>query len=108
LITYVTIASFIDASVLFAAFIAGGIVSFLWGVQGEQLEDDTSPDDGSSKMYDEYYKAPMDYILVPFFFVSSPFSIHRGSENPSLSEPILDNFLHCYQAKYCNTNESLG
>jgi hypothetical protein len=73
LIAYVTIASFIDASVLFAAFIAGGVVSFLWGVQREQLEDDTSPDDGSSKMYDEYYKAPMDYILVPFFFVGSPF-----------------------------------
>jgi Kef-type K+ transport system membrane component KefB len=70
LITYVTIASFIDASVLFAAFIAGGVVSFLWGVQRGQLEDDTSPDDGPSKMYDEYYKVPMDYILVPFFFVS--------------------------------------
>ena len=70
LIIYVTIASFIDASVLFAAFIAGGVVSFLWGVQREQLEDDTSPDDGPSKMYEEYYKAPMDYILVPFFFVS--------------------------------------
>jgi nitrogen fixation-related uncharacterized protein len=73
LITYVTIALFIDASVLFAAFIAGGVVSFLWSVQREQLEDDTSPEDGPSKMYDEYYKAPMGYILVPFFFVSCPF-----------------------------------
>jgi nitrogen fixation-related uncharacterized protein len=108
LITYVTIASFIDASILFAAFIAGGVVSFLWGVQREQLEDDTSPDDGSSKMYDEYYKAPMDYILVPFFFVGSPFFYSSWLREPSLSEPTLDNFLLCYQAKYCNTNESLG
>jgi Kef-type K+ transport system membrane component KefB len=78
LIVYVTMASFIDASVLFAAFIAGGVVSFLWGVQTEQLKDDTSLDDGPSKMYDEYYKAPMDYVLIPFFFVSYiPYPIHK-------------------------------
>jgi Kef-type K+ transport system membrane component KefB len=69
LISFVTIASFIDASVLFAAFTAGGVVSFLWSMRHEQQNEQES-DNGAVKMYGEYYKPAMDYILVPFFFVS--------------------------------------
>ncbi|KAK6583514.1 hypothetical protein PZA11_004590 [Diplocarpon coronariae] len=68
---YVTIAAFIDGSVLFAAFLAGGVVNFLWSVQCE----DTEQHGGAAGMYALYYQAPMDYILVPFFFASIGFSI---------------------------------
>jgi Kef-type K+ transport system membrane component KefB len=78
LIIFVTIASFIDASVLFAAFIAGGVVNFLW-IRNEEREE--SLQDGPSSMYEQYYKSVMDFILVPFFFVSSclPFSPYGKS-----------------------------
>lgn len=66
LIIFVTIASFIDASVLFAAFIAGGLVNFLWNVDTE-----TSADSDSSEVYEKYFKSVMHYVLVPFFFVST-------------------------------------
>jgi Kef-type K+ transport system membrane component KefB len=69
LIVFVTIASFIDASVLFAAFIAGGVVSFLWGQEQERNE--APQHDGPSTMYEQYFKSTMDFILVPFFFVST-------------------------------------
>ena len=68
LIIFVTIASFIDASVLFAAFIAGGVVSFLW--DQEQDRDESPEHDNPLTMYEQYYKSIMDFILVPFFFVS--------------------------------------
>jgi Kef-type K+ transport system membrane component KefB len=70
LIMYVTIASFIDASVLLASFIAGGIVSFLWASQCGQRERQPESDFGPMEMYESYYKSAMDYVLVPFFFVS--------------------------------------
>ncbi|KAE9368807.1 Sodium/hydrogen exchanger [Stipitochalara longipes BDJ] len=73
LIIFVTIAAFIDASVLFAAFIAGGVVSFLWSHIENQ--DETLQLDGPSTMYEHYFKSVMDYILVPFFFASIGFSI---------------------------------
>ena len=69
LIIFVTIAAFIDASVLFAAFIAGGVVSFLWGRNQDQ--DEIVQRDGPSVMYEQYFKSVMDCILVPFFFVST-------------------------------------
>jgi Kef-type K+ transport system membrane component KefB len=72
LIIFVTIASFIDASVLFAAFIAGGVVSFLW--DQEQDRDQSPEHDNPSTMYEQYYKSIMDFILVPFFFVSIIFA----------------------------------
>jgi len=70
LVIFVTIAAFIDASVLFAAFIAGGVVSFLWSrtENREEVVQDTGP----SIMYEHYFKSVMDFILVPFFFVSIP------------------------------------
>ncbi|KAF8848954.1 Sodium/hydrogen exchanger, partial [Acephala macrosclerotiorum] len=76
LIIFVTIAAFIDASVLFAAFIAGGVVSSLWNAEHQQrTAGDEQAFDGPSLMYDRYYKSLMDYILVPFFFASIGFSI---------------------------------
>jgi Kef-type K+ transport system membrane component KefB len=69
LILFVTIASFIDASILFSAFIAGGVVSFLWGQDQERNE--APQHDGPSTMYEQYFKSAMDFILVPFFFVST-------------------------------------
>ncbi len=75
LIIFVTIASYIEASVLFAAFIAGGVVKFLCGVQAEGDSTNTS---SPSNMYKIYYKSLIEYILAPFFFV--------GSILPSLSE----------------------
>ena len=64
---FVTIASFIDGSVLFAAFIAGGVVSFLWGqnLTRSEIPEQNSP----SMMYEQYCKSVMDFVLVPFFFV---------------------------------------
>ena len=70
LIIFVTIAAFIDASVLFAAFIAGGVVSFLWSQTENRYE--ASQYTGPSIMYEHYFKSVMDFILVPFFFVSMP------------------------------------
>jgi len=66
LIIFVTIASFTNASVLFAGFIAGGVVKFLWVVHPDQ-----SGEGGPSGMYDKYFKSAMDHVLVPFFFVSN-------------------------------------
>jgi Kef-type K+ transport system membrane component KefB len=76
LITFVTIASFIDASVLFAAFIAGGLVNFLW-IKNQVCEESLQRG-GPALMYDEYYKSLMNFILVPFFFVSSSLSFGSG------------------------------
>ncbi|KAJ8066290.1 hypothetical protein OCU04_005370 [Sclerotinia nivalis] len=45
LIVFVTIASFIDASVLFAAFIAGGVVNYLWDVGMHDVEEESRSDD---------------------------------------------------------------
>jgi Kef-type K+ transport system membrane component KefB len=70
LITFVTIASFIDASVLFAAFIAGGVLSFLGAASSEQQQSGTTLHNGPVHMYEEYFKPVMGCILVPFFFVS--------------------------------------
>ena len=70
LVIFVTIASFIDCSVLFAAFIAGGLVNFLSSLQEPQSPMISTSDGGPSKMYQQYYKPVMEFILVPFFFVS--------------------------------------
>ncbi|KAF7863896.1 hypothetical protein EAF04_006861 [Stromatinia cepivora] len=74
LIAFVTIASFIDASVLFAAFIAGGVVNYLWDVGMHDVEEE-SRSNTAQRMYEEYYKSIMEFILVPFFFASIGFSI---------------------------------
>lgn len=69
LIIFVTIASFIDASVLFAAFIAGGLINYLWDLGKYSIEEKRP--NAAQRMYEEYYKSIMDFILVPFFFVST-------------------------------------
>jgi Kef-type K+ transport system membrane component KefB len=71
LIIFVTIASFIDASVLFSAFIAGGLVNNFSSSAKPHAQDQTPPRENSPGMYESYYKPFMDSILVPFFFVSA-------------------------------------
>jgi Kef-type K+ transport system membrane component KefB len=71
LLIFVTIAAFIDASLLFAAFIAGGLVNYLWDFQ--RLAHPSTNQDSSSIMYEKYYKTVMDFLLIPFFFVSRYF-----------------------------------
>jgi Kef-type K+ transport system membrane component KefB len=85
LIIFVTIASFIDASVLFAAFIAGGVVSFLWALRNEQQQSESTSGNGPAEMYEEYYKPVMEYILVPFFFVS----LYSTSQPQVLLSPLI-------------------
>lgn len=61
LVVYVTIADFVDGSVLFAAFLAGAVVRYL-EENGERAS--------VEKMYEKYYRPALDFMLVPFFFVS--------------------------------------
>jgi Kef-type K+ transport system membrane component KefB len=65
LLIFITIASYIDASVLFAAFLAGGVVNYLW-----TFADNEMTTNSVVAMYDRYYRPLLDFILVPFFFVS--------------------------------------
>ena len=82
LVIFITIASFIDASVLFAAFIAGGLVNFLWDVQNDRQPNQSS--DGSPTiMYKQYYKPLMEFGLVPFFFVSLKSTPCTAQSDPS-------------------------
>ena len=70
LIALVTIASFINASLLFAAFIAGGVVTYIWGVTNSM---EPAFDQAPLKLYQQCYKQLMDFVLIPFFFVSPCF-----------------------------------
>jgi Kef-type K+ transport system membrane component KefB len=72
LIIFVSIASVIGASVLFAAFIAGGVVNSLASIQDDSGTTQSESNTNLSKMYEQYYKPAMDFILIPFFFVSLP------------------------------------
>lgn len=72
LIALVTIASFIDASVLFAAFIAGGVVNYIWGITNSV---GSASNKTPLKLYNQYYKQLMDFVLIPFFFVSLPLQL---------------------------------
>lgn len=87
LIAYVTIAAFIHASVLFAAFIAGGIVSYLWAAGDPPPEGEHST--GSGEMYEGYYTPMAQYVLMPFFFVSFLSSQHAHQMLLSVQVPTL-------------------
>jgi Kef-type K+ transport system membrane component KefB len=63
LLVFITIASFIDASILFAAFLAGGVLSYLVGDSEASIH---SP----MVIFDIYYRPLLNFILTPFFFVS--------------------------------------
>jgi Kef-type K+ transport system membrane component KefB len=76
LLAFITIASFIDASVLFAAFLAGGVLSHIWSCGSPEAT--TS---GGVIIFDQYYRPLMDHLLVPFFFVSSPPFVHFSNYN---------------------------
>jgi Kef-type K+ transport system membrane component KefB len=77
LIIFVIIASFTDTSVLFAAFIAGGVVNYLWTSPTPEQSSGAPIHQSPLNMYEEYYKPVMDTILVPFFFVSLPFLLPK-------------------------------
>lgn len=73
LIAFVSIAAYIDASILFAAFIAGGFVQYL----GDHVVSQDASDRvdeltmRSTEIYDRYYHPVIAYVLAPFFFVST-------------------------------------
>lgn len=80
LIVFVVIASFIDASVLLSAFLAGGVTTYFWETHSEhhsqqpQSQEDHIQNDfhgDPSQMYNKYFKSVIDFVLVPFFFVSN-------------------------------------
>lgn len=67
LYAFITVAAFVDASTLFAAFLAGCAVETTW--IGDATENSvTSP---GAKMYEKYYSLITRTILAPFFFVCS-------------------------------------
>lgn len=73
LMVYITIALFIDGSVLFAAFLAGGVVNHVWYANSDYTSS-RSP----TEMFDKYFRSVLDYALVPFFFVgSTPFVLSQ-------------------------------
>jgi Kef-type K+ transport system membrane component KefB len=65
LLVFITIASYINASVLLAAFLAGGVVNYMWS-----LPENETTTSSAMVIYNQYYRPLLDYILVPFFFVS--------------------------------------
>lgn len=73
LLAFVTIAAFVDASILFAAFIAGGFVKNIGEciVSREAHHGGEEPVDRSAEMYEKYYHPVIAYVLAPFFFVST-------------------------------------
>jgi len=81
LIVFVTIAAYIDASILFAAFIAGGFVQFLGDHvvcqdASNRVHELTTRSTG---VYDKYYCPVIAYVLAPFFFVSTVLHIRSPS-----------------------------
>ena len=73
LIAFVTIAAYIDASILFAAFIAGGFVQAISGGSESRNASIGGEDTAQicTNLYDQYYRPVIAYILAPFFFVST-------------------------------------
>lgn len=67
LYSFITIAAFVDASTLFAAFLAGCVIQTTW-IGDEQENSVTSP---GAKMYEKYYSSITNTIFAPFFFVCS-------------------------------------
>jgi len=78
LLVFITIASYINASVLFAAFLAGGVVNYIWS-----LPENKTTTSSIMVIYNQYYRPLLDYILVPFFFVSfMAFLTHEAAQCP--------------------------
>ncbi|PQE05640.1 sodium hydrogen exchanger family protein [Rutstroemia sp. NJR-2017a BBW] len=69
LIALVTVAAYVEGSVLLAAFLAGAVVKYTW------QEDEDMLIDYPTRMFEEYYKPIMNYVFIPFFFASIGFSI---------------------------------
>ncbi|TAQ90741.1 hypothetical protein B7494_g905 [Chlorociboria aeruginascens] len=100
LVVFITIASFIGTSLLFAAFIAGGIVSFLWSIYESVQQPEVTTIGMLSGIYDEYYKSVMEHVLVPFFFVSRlPISVRnpfRPSPLEAYCQPMSNEWDKCF------------
>jgi Kef-type K+ transport system membrane component KefB len=73
LIILVTIASFINASVLFAAFIAGGAANYFCSITTTEGSVTSTSEGTPLMLYEQCYKQLMDFVLIPFFFVSLHF-----------------------------------
>jgi hypothetical protein len=73
LIILVTIASFINASVLFAAFIAGGAANYFCSITTTEGSVTSTLEGTPLMLYEQCYKQLMDFVLIPFFFVSLHF-----------------------------------
>ena len=80
LIAFVTIAAYIEASILFAAFIAGGFVQSFSDHVGSQDGSDRAEDltMTSHEVYHTYYYPVIGYVLAPFFFVSRGLGIPQA------------------------------
>ena len=76
LLVFVTIAAFVDASILFASFLAGGLVTTLWAAS-EPQGDEVARQDGAAGVYERYYGPAVTYVLAPFFFVSNIEAPHK-------------------------------
>ncbi|RFU26637.1 hypothetical protein B7463_g9693, partial [Scytalidium lignicola] len=75
LISFVSIASFIDASELLAAFLAGGVFRVIYCSSITILHPSTSVEETPSMMYAVYFQPTIQTVLAPFFFASIGFSI---------------------------------
>lgn len=65
-----------DASLLLAAFIAGGMINYFWDATNSI---ESASGKAPLKQYEQNYKQLMEFVLMPFFFVSIGFSIPIGS-----------------------------
>ncbi|MCJ1243837.1 hypothetical protein MMC30_001034 [Trapelia coarctata] len=86
LIIFLTIAAFIDASLLLAAFLAGGFIDHTWSSLSPPPESDdlTSP---SAHMYERYYGLVVDHMLAPFFFVGHRYLLQISVPQPDSPYP---------------------
>lgn len=75
LYAFITIAVFVDASTLFAAFLAGCVLKTTWIGEGHE----NSVASPGVKMYEEYYSSITTTILAPLFFVCSLTAMYLGN-----------------------------
>lgn len=102
LIGLVTAAAYAGTSNLFAAYIAGAVISW-WDSQVSHPGDSSPPPNSATPdhsingvlIYEQYYQAPVDRILKPFFFVRA-----RHLFSPAAcfepSFPLLLHYLYLY------------
>lgn len=76
---------------ILGSFIAGGLVNHLWRVQeADGVAGDTDEVSTPAKMYESYFKPLSEYVLIPFFFVSSRLltqDLRATVYHPPLTQP---------------------